>query len=82
MFNIIGHATSLKAGFINEIQQLQFSRRFKIKLLDSEVWVISGEDLALSKPLWIQQSQRRRQMEDIRAVSQFPALDWLTLELF
>jgi hypothetical protein len=40
MFNIIEHATSFKADFIllrdNEFQQLQFSRRIKVELLDVE----------------------------------------------
>jgi hypothetical protein len=80
MFNIIEHATSFKADFIllrdNEFQQLQFSRRIIVKLLDVEAWVISGEDLILSKLIWIQQSQSGRQMEDIKAVSKFPGLDW------
>lgn len=40
MFNIIEHATSFKADFIllreNEFQQLQFSRRMKVQLLEAE----------------------------------------------
>jgi hypothetical protein len=59
MFNIIEHATRFKADFIllrnNAFQQLQFSRRIKVELLDTEACVISGEDLILSKLLWIQQ---------------------------
>ncbi len=80
MFNIIEHSTSFKADFIllrdNEFQQLQFSRKINVKLLDIEAWVITGEDLILSKLIWIQQSQSGRQMEDIQAVSKFPNLDW------
>jgi hypothetical protein len=80
MFNIIEHATSFKADFIllrdNEFQQLQFSRRIKVELLDVEAWVISAEDLILSKLLWIQQLQSGRQMEDIKALSKYPDLDW------
>jgi hypothetical protein len=78
----------------NNFQQLQFSRRSNVKLLDIEAWVISGEDLILSKLMWIQQSQSGRQMEDIKAIAKFPGLDWsyinhwiaqldlLTFELF
>lgn len=40
MFNIIEYATSFKADFIllreNEFQQLQFSRRIKIQLLEAQ----------------------------------------------
>lgn len=80
MFNIIEHETSFKADFIllrdNEFQQLQFSRRSKVKLLDVEAYVISGEDLILSKLIWIQQLQSGRQMEDIKAIARNPDLDW------
>jgi hypothetical protein len=84
MFNIIEHATSFKADFIllrnTEFQQLQFSRRIRVELLDTEAWVIAGEDLILSKLIWIQQSQSGRQMEDIKAVSRYPGLDWNYIE--
>lgn len=80
MFNIIEHATSFKADFIllrdNEFQQLQFSRRTKVNLLNAEAYVISGEDLILSKLIWIQQLQSGRQMEDIKAIARNPDLDW------
>ncbi len=80
MFNIIEHATRFKADFIllrdNEFQQLQFSRKAKVNLLGVEAYVISNEDLILSKLIWIQQLQSGRQLEDIKAISRFPGLDW------
>ncbi len=81
MFNIIEHETSFKADFIimkdnDEFQQMEFSRRTKVNLLGVETYVVSGEDLILSKLIWIQQLQSGRQMEDIKAISKFPGLDW------
>lgn len=67
MFNVIEHATSFKADFIllkdNEYQQTAFGRRTKVPLLGTEAHVISGEDLILSKLIWIQRLQSGRQME-------------------
>lgn len=81
MFNIIEHESQFKADFIllrgdDEFQHLQFNRRSKVKLLDTEVYIISGEDLVLSKLIWIQQLQSGRQMEDIKSVARNPSLDW------
>ena len=80
-FNIIEHATSFKADFIllgsKEFQQLQFSRRIKVDLMGIHASVISAEDLILSKLIWIQQSESGRQMEDIKAVSKYPDIDWV-----
>lgn len=86
MFNTLEHSTSFKADFIllrnNEFQQLRFSQRIKVALLDVEAWVMVGEDLILSKLQWIQQLQGGRQMEDIKAHSKFPVLDWDYIRLW
>lgn len=80
MFNIIDHASGFKADFIilkaNDYQQVAFGRKAKVPLLDTETYVISGEDLIPSKLMWIQQSESGRQKEDIVAVAQNSNLDW------
>jgi hypothetical protein len=80
MFNIIEHATNFKADFfvLNDeaYEQEKFSRRVRVKFLDSEVFIITAEDLLLSKLIWIQQLQSGRQMEDISFVAAYPLLDW------
>lgn len=47
-----------------------------MQLPDTEAWVISGEDLILSKLIGIQQSESGRQIEDIKAVMGNADLDW------
>lgn len=80
MFNIIDPAVGFKADFIilndDEFEQHKFNRRTKVKLFDTDVFVIAAEDLWLSKLIWIQQLQSGRQMEDITFLSRIPDLDW------
>lgn len=80
MFNVLEHDSGFKADFIilkdDAFQQLQFSRRQKVEILDTQAWVISGEDLILSKLIWMQESESGRQMQDITAVAKNPHLDW------
>ncbi len=58
IFNIIDHKTGFKLDFIirgvTEYYQLAFNRRQRIKELDTELWVISLEDLIIAKIIWIQ----------------------------
>lgn len=80
MFNVIDYTTGFKADFIilndDEYERQKFSRRIKTFLFDKVVYVITPEDLWLSKLIWIQQLQSGRQMEDIKSISRLPALDW------
>jgi hypothetical protein len=80
MFNIIDHQTSYKADFIilkdDQYEQVKFTRRAKVPVLGTEAYVIAGEDLLISKLMWIQQLQSGRQMEDLKAISKFSDLDW------
>jgi hypothetical protein len=69
IFNIIDHETGFKIDFIlrkdSEYYQLAFNRRERIKELDTELWVISLEDLIIAKLIWIQQYQSEKQIHDI-----------------
>jgi hypothetical protein len=69
IFNIIDHETGFKLDFIvrkeTEYYQLAFNRRQRIKELDTELWVISLEDLIIAKIIWIQQIQSEKQIQDI-----------------
>lgn len=80
MFNIIDHASGYKADFVllkNEpFRQMEFSRRQKVPFLDMELYIVSVEDLLLSKLIWIQELQSGVQQEDIKKISALPALDW------
>ena len=69
IFNIIDHSTGFKLDFIirkdTEYFRLAFARRKRIAELDTELWVISLEDLIIAKIIWIQQYQSDKQIQDI-----------------
>lgn len=80
MFNIIDHQSSYKADFIilkNQPYRLaEFERRKLIDFLDLKIYLVSPEDLIISKFIWIQQSQSNLQIEDIKALIRIKNLDW------
>jgi hypothetical protein len=72
IFNVIDHASGYKADFVilkNEpFRQLEFTRRKEIEYLDKKIFVVSAEDLLLSKLIWIQDYQSAVQTEDIKSI--------------
>ncbi|MBC7552835.1 MAG: hypothetical protein H7257_02525 [Taibaiella sp.] len=80
MFNIIDHSSGFKADFVilkNEpFRQMEFSRRKMVEIWNEPVYVVTPEDLLLSKLIWIQQMQSAVQMDDIKNVVQIESLDW------
>lgn len=80
MFNVIEHETGFKVDFFvlksSDFQQSEFLRRSKVNMFGVDVYVISLEDLILSKLIWIQQLQSAIQMEDIRTLIQADNIDW------
>ncbi len=79
IFNIIDHETGFKLDFIlqkdTEYYRLAFNRRKRIKELDTELWVISLEDLIIAKLIWIQQYQSEKQIHDIENLMLNPDKD-------
>jgi hypothetical protein len=79
MFNVIDHRSGFKMDFIikknTEYRKLEFSRRIKKMLLDIPVWVVSPEDLVISKIAWIQELQSDKQSQDIRMLMLLPSID-------
>jgi len=79
IFNIIDHETGFKLDFIirkdTEYYQLAFNRRQRIKELDTELWVISLEDLIIAKIIWIQQYQSEKQTLDIENLLLNPTVE-------
>ncbi len=69
MFNIIHLETVIKVDFIirknQEYRILEFNKRKKMKLEDREVWVVSLEDLIISKLYWAKDSFSEMQIKDI-----------------
>jgi hypothetical protein len=81
MFNIIDHKSNYKADFIilrnDEFEQEKFEKRRPVRFLDFTVFIISAEDLLLSKLKWIQELQSEQQSNDIILLSKMPQLDLL-----
>lgn len=69
IFNIIHLASSIKIDFIirkNEIyRKIEFNRRKKIQLSDFELYIVSKEDLIISKLIWFKDSESELQKRDI-----------------
>ncbi len=80
MFNIIDHKSNYKADFIilrnDEFEQVKFAKRRPVRFLDFTVFIISPEDLLLSKLEWIQELQSAQQSNDIIQLSKLDQLDW------
>jgi hypothetical protein len=68
-FNAIHEATLIKVDFMvrkrEDYRLHEFSRRVKVRLADFELWVVSKEDLILSKLEWARESLSERQLTDV-----------------
>lgn len=86
MFNIIDHASGFKADFVvlksEPFRQNEFDRRIAMDFFGKTIFVVSAEDLILSKLIWIQDLQSAIQMEDIRNLVQSDNLDWEYIHLW
>jgi hypothetical protein len=73
-FNIIDIKTGWKADLrvrgARPFSITEFDRRRKAAILGMEVWVLSPEDVILSKLEWAKQSASQRQMQDVLGVLQ------------
>jgi hypothetical protein len=79
MFNIVDNSSGYKADFIilknTPFRQEGFSRRIQMEFYGKTIYVVSPEDLLLSKLVWIQDYQSPLQMEDIKNLSEINSLD-------
>ncbi|MBC7826882.1 MAG: hypothetical protein H7122_03980 [Chitinophagaceae bacterium] len=80
MFNIIDHATGFKADFVilktEAFRQKEFERRIKADFFGIPIYVVTVEDLLLSKLIWIQEMQSSIQKEDIKNLILVEEMDW------
>lgn len=80
MFNIIDHKSNYKADFIilsdEEFERVKFGRRAPVQSNGMKIFVISVEDLLLSKLAWIQLLYSSLQANDILELSKLDGLDW------
>jgi hypothetical protein len=86
MFNIIDHASGFKADFVilkdNEYRQTEFGRRAQVDFAGMPIYIVTAEDLLLSKLIWIQELQSAIQMEDIRSLAVVSNIDWNYVNLW
>ncbi|MBC8320884.1 MAG: hypothetical protein H8E34_09200 [Bacteroidetes bacterium] len=79
MFNVIDHDTGYKVDFIvrkeSKYRRLEFARKRKANINDFSVWVVSPEDLVISKIEWIQQYPSPKQINDIENILDYEDID-------
>lgn len=67
-FNAIHEATLIKVDFMvrkrNDYRLHEFARRVRMRVEDFDLWVVSKEDLILSKLDWARESLSQRQLAD------------------
>ena len=70
MFNIIHNNTVFKVDFIirkdTTYRVIEFQRRNLVKLGENEIWIVSPEDLIISKLCWAQDSLSQMQINDVK----------------
>lgn len=68
-FNVIHHESLIKIDFMirkrEDYRLVEFERRRRIEVAGRPLWIVSKEDLILSKLDWARQSQSERQLSDV-----------------
>jgi hypothetical protein len=87
MFNVIHKEWTAKADFIirkdAEYRAVEFTRRRKVTIAGANAWVVSVEDLILSKLVWRKESLSELQLRDVRGlIATNPRLDWDYLRMW
>lgn len=69
-FNLIHQESVIKVDCIvrkkSAYRQLEFERRRQIKIQDFTTWIVSKEDLIISKLYWARDSHSETQLRDVR----------------
>ena len=81
MFNLIHTAAVVKIDVIvrkdSPYRQEEFRRRRRAEISGVPLWVVSAEDLVLSKLDWARSSRSELQLRDVRnVIAAQPAFDW------
>jgi hypothetical protein len=81
MFNVIHRDWVIKADFIarksGRFRETEFSRRRQLEIDGMEVWVVTVEDLILSKLAWGMDASSALQTRDVRTlIASGKNLDW------
>ena len=79
MFNVIDHRSGYKIDFVvkknSTYRRTEFERRVRSELLGIDAWLVSVEDLVLSKLIWVQEVQSDKQFEDIKNLLENTTID-------
>lgn len=72
MFNLMHLASGIKVDFIVRKQakyrQVEFARRRPVTMAGVNTWIVTAEDLILSKLLWAKDSGSELQLRDVRSL--------------
>jgi hypothetical protein len=72
LFNVLHLDSGIKVDFIvrktSEYRRVEFSRRKAIELQGAETWIVSREDLILSKLVWARDTGSELQRRDVRGL--------------
>lgn len=72
LFNLMHLATSIKVDLIvrksSEYRQVEFARRQPVEMNGVKTWIVSREDLILSKLVWEKDSGSELQRRDVRTL--------------
>ncbi len=70
LFNIIHKESVIKVDCIirknTEYRRLEFERRRKVTIKDIDIWIVSKEDLIVSKLYWAKDSHSEFQLRDVK----------------
>lgn len=70
IFNLIHHESVIKVDCIvrkdNDYRRVEFERRQKVSILDFTTYLVSKEDLIISKLVWAKDSHSELQLGDVR----------------
>ena len=85
MFNVIHYESIMKVDFIvrkdTPYRQQEFLRRCAIDVEGMRLWIVTAEDLVLSKLVWAAESRSEMQLQDVRnLMTAVTTLDWTYLE--
>ncbi len=84
-FNVIELETMMKTDLIvrkdTEYRRLEFQRRQKVPFHGAHVWMVSAEDLLLSKMAWSLEGDSAYQMRDVKNLARsVVTMDWAYVE--
>jgi hypothetical protein len=72
LFNLMHLATSIKVDLIvrkdSEYRQVEFARRKAVQMNGVKTWIVSREDLILSKLVWAKDTDSELQRRDVKTL--------------